>query len=240
MFGPLGVMPLGRKPLGEQKNDVRLAGLIIGSRSAWDFANPATYTLTRSLLVDLFAWGAGGTGGAVLTNATGGGGGAAGYSRMMLNAGETISWSLGPAVRGTTADGSPHFGSNGVDTVVTVRDRVMTAQGGRLGRSDGIGSGRAIATGFDVNRYGGGSGERGEFGANSYGGIQSGGGAGGFMDMFPGLMQAKGMGYASDGSQGALYPAPPGVGGGAKLSTADGNDGTWAGGGFFLAMMYEV
>lgn len=241
MLGPLGDRPLGRYPLGEQLCDVRLAGLIIGSRSAWDFTNPETYTLPRSLLVDMFAWGAGGTGGAALGGATGGGGGAAGYARMILNAGENIIWSLGADTRGTTADGSTHWGANGVDTVVTVRGRVMTAQGGRGGRTDNVGSGRAVATGFDVNRYGGGSGERGEFGAGSYGGgLYNGGGAGGFTDMFPGLMQAKGMPGMGEGSQGALYPVPPGVGGGAKLSTTDGNDGTWAGGGFFLAVMYQV
>lgn len=237
---PLGETPLGRYLLGEQTNNIRLAGLIIGSRSVFD-ANPASYVVQRAVIADLFAWGAGGTGGVHLTNGTGGGGGAGGYARIQLNPGDVITWSLGPSVRGATASGSSSFGSNGVDTVVTVRGRVMTAQGGRRGRDDAVGSGRAIATGFDVNRYGGGSGERGEFGAASYlNAIQSGGGPGGFTDMFPGLMQANGMPYMADGSQGALYPAPPGTGGGAKLSTTDGNDGTWAGGGFFLAMMYQV
>lgn len=242
MRGLLGFR--GQSMDGRRRAYPQLAGLIVGSRSGFDQPappTPQTYTLTEPLLADIFAWGTGGTGGSHATTATGGGGGSAGYARMLLSRGDTISWEVSPGLRGSNLAGSPSP-SNGNNTIVTVGGRVMTAQGGRAGRNDGIAAARSIATGFDVNRYGGGSGERGEQGARTYFDTTSaayGGGAGGFEDMFPGLMQGRGMPQVSDGTQGALYPAPVGAGGGSKQGS-DGNDATWSGPGLVLVLLYRI
>lgn len=238
MRGMIGLR--GQDMSGVRRDYPRLAGMIIGMRTAFS-SNDGSYTIPEPLLADIFAWGAGGGGATgASTIPTGGGGGSAGYTRMLLSPGDVISWTLGPSVRGVTAStsGGSNSGFNGVDTVVTVRDRVMTAQGGRAGQP-GSPAPRSFATGFDVNRYGGGSGEAGEFGAAAQPGGGAGGSAGGFSDMFPGLIQPRGMSTAGSG-QGSLYPAAPTVGGGAKESTTDGLDATWTGGGLVLVMLYRV
>lgn len=239
MLAALGTHPLGREPLGEGPRMPQLAGFILGVRGAFD-TNTPSFTFAEPLVVDLFAWGAGATGGAHATLMTGGGGPAGGYARLLANPGDALSWTMGIDTRGAIGSGGGVGGANGMDTVVTFGNRVMTAQGGRAGRVDGAGATRAFATGFDVNRYGGGSGERGEYGATPYSGMREAGTAAGFSDLFPGYQQVRGNQYTSDGSQGALYPAPPTSSGGGHGSGTDGNDGTWAGGGLLIALMYRV
>lgn len=191
-------------------------------------------TLDAEYIADVFAWGAGGTGGSS-ANTYGGGGGAAGYSRLMLPRGSRINWaSAQPTVGGSVGSGS---GNQGGATTVTVNDVTMTAQGGRAGVNF-TPAAQAVATGFQVNRYGGGTGQVGEEGGgiDSGGGIQyAGGGAGGFRDLFPGF--TGGSGWRGLTGNGAF--SIPDVGGGGGANSNGSEYATWGGPGLVLILLYR-
>lgn len=233
---PLGERPLGRYPLGVSKDVNALAGVLdIMPAGIRDTAATGSYTTTAEYIADIFGWGEGGTGASATPTAYGGGGAAAGYSRLRLPVFTKIDWSVAPPRRGAASGGSS--GSDGVDTVITLPGGVeLRAQGGRRGTTAAA-AGRAIATGFQVNRYGGGSGEAGEFGGGAGGaGVTNGGGAGGFRDLFPGL--TGGDGYQGIGSgNGADYFPGYGGGGGAADGT---NFSTWGGPGRVLILLYRI
>jgi len=223
MFGALGESPLGRYPLGVQLDDAKLAGLI-DTRSG-------SYTTPADYLADLFAWGQGGTGNAVASNYHGGGGAAAGYSRLLLPRGSSLGWtSLGPRIGASPGSG----GSVGGDTTITVNGVVMTAQGGRAGST--VAAGRALGSGFQINRYGGGTNEAGEFGGATTGADHSGGGAGGFRDLF--LGRTGGDGSNGVGGSGAQVIPDIGGGGGANVDGLDYS--TWSGAGHVLILLYRI
>lgn len=207
MRGILGLRAQGMD--GRKSNIPTLAQVIRQSHAGIGVnANVGGLTLAEDLLADIFATAAGGSGGSSPTDGRGGGGGAAGYSRLLLARGARIDWSIG--VQGGSSNGA---GTAGGDLVLTVDGQTMTAQGGRAGTAGtGVSAGRASATGFQVNRYGGGSGERGQFGVAPDSALAiDGGTSGGFSDLFGP--------YTSSFSSGAagLGPVPvASIGGGGR------------------------
>lgn len=165
-------------------------------------------------MADLFAHGAGGSGASVSGGAPGGGGGgAAGYSRRLLPARSLLAWTTGSGGTSVGSPGNDVAGVNGADTTVSLNGVLLgTAQGGRGGVTSGLAA-RSLATGFQVNRYGGGTGEAGEYGGSS-GGFGYGGGPGGFSDLFGAVVPGDG-GYPTSSIP---TPAGPAAGGGAGIS----------------------
>lgn len=224
---PLGGAALGRYPLGVPIADIPLAG-VIDTRSG-------NYTMPADYIADIFAWGQGGTGASISGLSAGGGGGAAGYSRLVLSRGTKVTWSAqGPLIGVLGANGN-----DGTATTVNVNGKIMTAGGG-LGGSN-VAALRSTATGFQVNRYGGGSSEDGEFGGKKFGGSYlagNGGGAGGFRDLFPGFTGGDGAADLSGGSGGPQVVPDYGGGGGAQSTGTQYS--TWAGAGRVLILLYRI
>lgn len=176
-------------------------------------ANSGTGTVTapRTCVAMVYAWGGGAAGGGNGGN-DGGGGAAAGYIAVRLARGQSIAYSVGAGGAGPNA-----LGVAGGDTTITLPDgRVCVAQGGQLA---GV---KALARGFDLNRYGGGggvapageAGQDGQFGGlggATAGDSGGGGGAGGFSDKDIGLVGGAG----TIGEQSATPANAPGGGAGA-------------------------
>ncbi len=192
-----------------------------------------SYTAPADYIANIFAWGGGASGTSDATYTHGGGGGSAGYSRLIIPAGIAITWLAAAPRMGTTAETS---GNVGFDSIVTIDGVIMTAQGGRMPSTSP--ATRSMAAGFQVNRYGGGSGEAGEFGGAAGNGsaLRGGGGAGGFRDIFLGLTGENGRGSTS--SNGAQIV--PGVGAGGGANTSGSNWSTWGGPGLVLIQLYRI
>lgn len=205
--GALGQTSLGRMPLASAPLLLPLIQQVITSSSG-------SLSVPEDVMADLFAFGAGGGGASVSGfGSGGGGGGSAGYSRLLVPARSVLSWTTGSGGTSVGYPGSDVAGVDGADTTVSLNGVLLgTAQGGRGGETSGAAA-RSFATGFQVNRYGGGGGEAGEFGGTS--GSSRGGGSGGFKDMFGAV--ASGDGGASTPPS-LPTPAPPGAGGGAGSS----------------------
>lgn len=204
--GALGQSAMGRMPLASASVPLLLIQQVITSSSG-------SLILPEDVIADIFAFGAGGGGASVSGfGSGGGGGGAAGYSRRLLPARSLLAWTAGS---GGTAVGSPGndvAGVKGADTTVSLNGVLLgTAQGGRGGLTAGLAA-RSLATGFQVNRYGGGAGEAGEFGGTSD--SARGGGSGGFNDMFGAVAPGNG----GDPTSSIPVPAPAAGGGGAGVS----------------------
>lgn len=223
---PLGATVLGRYPLGEPIAGIPLAGMI--NTLSGSYVTPADY------IADVFAWGQGGTGASISGFSSGGGGGAAGYSRLVLPIGSKLTWSASNSLLGSIGN----YGNNGADTVVSINGKTMTAGGGRAGSN--VAAARSAAIGFQVNRYGGGSCEDGEFGGKRVGSgylVGHGGGAGGFRDLLPGL---TGGGGAADLSSGSGAQVIPDYGGGGGAQSTGTQYSTWGGAGRVLILLYRI
>lgn len=219
-----------------------LAGVI---NTALPRLNPAwgisSYTLPETLWALIFCTGGGASGNVDAVTAGGnwygGGGGAAGHSKMLLPRATKLDWSVG---KGATPDfgggGSGKAGVFGGDTTLTINGVLHgTAQGGR---APGVSApaGRSTATGFQVNRYGGGSGEAGQNGQPQIlVGAPYGGGAGGFRDMYPGAT-----GDASDTNTfgGGGVPPTAAIGAGGGCAT-DNSAACYGGNGQVLILMFR-
>lgn len=176
-------------------------------------------TLTEDLLADIFAWAGGASGNAPGAGTPyGGGGGSAGYSRLILPRGTLLAWA--PGAGGTSTNNTS--GVAGSDTTVSINGVVHgTCQGGRASNGS-VAAARSTSTGFQVNRYGGGSNETGEQGTAPVWlgtGSRVGGGAGGFNDLFAGT---TGEGTTTNSNSGGSTPltAQPGAGGDASVDTS--------------------
>lgn len=200
----------GQSLAGRRLRYPKLAQVICqSSANMAGVANTGSFTAPEDLVADIFAWGGGASGGGA--DGYGGGAGAAGYSRLVIPRGRTVSWSVGNA--GYSNQGG---GVAGGDTFIQVDGLTLTAGGGRP--SGGAPAPRAYASSFQVNRYGGGSGEMGQFGAALiYSGQQFGGTSGGFSDMFG----------PNTGGQHGVYS-----GGGAPTVAGHGAGGRGEGGGY--------
>lgn len=101
-----------------------------------------TYTAAHTGWHYIFGWGGGGSGGSSAgTAASGGGSGAAGFIRVWLTEGQTITYTVG---------------GEGVATTVTLPDgRVLTAGGGSAGGAGYVDAGSGgTANGWSINRNG--------------------------------------------------------------------------------------
>lgn len=206
---PLGQMALGRSPLASSGVPMVLVQQVISSLSG-------SLVVPEDVIADIFAYGAGGSGASVSGGSGGGasgGGGAAGYSRLLIPARSVLSWTGGAGGTSVGSPGSDVAGIIGTDATVSVDGRLIgTAQGGRAGTISGSAA-RSAATGFQINRYGGGAGEAGEFGGSSAGSAY-GGGPGGFSDLFGNVTTSNG-GAPTGGGAGVPTSAGFGAGGGA-------------------------
>lgn len=204
--GALGQSAMGRAPLASAPVPLLLIRQVITSSSG-------SLIVPEDCMADIFAFGSGGGGASVSGFGNGGGGGgAAGYSRLLVPARSALSWIAGSGGTSVGSPGNDVAGINGADTTVSLNGALIgTAQGGRGGVTSGAAA-RSFATGFQVNRYGGGAGEAGEFGGTS--GSSSGGGSGGFNDMFGAVAPGNG------GNPTSSIPisAPTAGGGGAGVS----------------------
>lgn len=203
---PLGQIALGRRPLASSSVPMVLVRQVITSLTG-------SLVVPEDVLADLFAYGAGASGASVPVGGGpgGGGGGAAGYSRLLIPARAVLSWTGGTGGTTVGGTGSAVAGIDGTDATISVNGRLIgTAQGGRAGTTTGAAA-RSTATGFQVNRYGGGAGEAGEFGGSSSG-SGYGGGPGGFSDLFGSVIPASG--GAPTGGFGLPTSAGFGAGGG--------------------------
>jgi hypothetical protein len=210
----------------------KLIATVIQDRSH-EYTTPlsGSYNASEDLVADVFAYGGGAAGSAESALSFGGGGGAAGHSRLLLARGQTISWTVG--VGGRTVGPVSGSGWDGGDTIVRIDGVVHgIAQGGR--RPNGAPAPRSSASGFQVNRYGGGSGERGEqgiigpFGNN----VIFGGSAGGFGDLF-------GINSSSVGNQ--FNNSPPNVapyGSGGRCGSDTGYS-AYGGSGLLVCFLYR-
>ncbi len=201
---PLGQIALGRSPLASSGVPMVLVQQVISSLSG-------SLVVPEDVIADIFAYGAGASGASVSSGVPGGGGGgAAGYSRLLIPARAVLSWTGGTGGKSVGGTGSDVAGINGTDATISVDGRLIgTAQGGRAGTTTGAAA-RSTATGFQVNRYGGGAGEAGEFGGSSSG-SGYGGGPGGFSDLFGSVIPASG-GAPTGG--GGVPPTSAGFGAG--------------------------
>lgn len=235
MLTPLGENPLGRTPLGAQPKGAVLRS-VIGTSSPVNVGLSGNVLITaEDFLADVFAWGAGaaGTSSFTLAERLGGGGGAAGYSRLLLPAGSRIEWAAGAATLGVI--GSPS-GVVGQDSTIAINGVILTAQGGRA-PSYPSQAGQAVATGFQVNRKGGGGfGTGGEGGAAGNASDADGQGPGGFNDFM--VAPTASRGQAAVAGSGALVIPDFGCGGGA---TSDGSTrSTWGGPGRVLILLWQI
>ena len=206
---PLGQISLGGAPLASSGAPMVLVRQVITSLSG-------SLVVPEDAIADIFAYGAGASGASVNSGSgtgAGGGGGAAGYSRLLIPARAVLSWTGGVGGTSVGSPGSDVAGVSGTDATVSIDGRLIgTAQGGRAGMTSGSAA-RSSATGFQINRYGGGAGEAGEFGGSSSGGA-SGGGPGGFSDLFGNVVPSSG-GAPTGGGAGVPTAAGFGAGGGA-------------------------
>lgn len=235
MLTPLGVNPLGRLPLGAAPEGARLRSVIGTSSSTGLGLVGQVLVTTEDYLADVFAWGGGasGTSSSTLAERLGGGGGAAGYSRLLLPTGSRISWQAGAAQPGVVGQ---TIGVVGNDSTVTIDGVVMTAQGGRA-PSYPTHAGQAVATGFQVNRKGGGGfGTGGEGGASGNNADADGQGPGGFNDIMGAPTASPGQ-AATNGNGGFVLP-DFGCGGGASTNSA--NYSTWGGPGRVLILFWQI
>jgi hypothetical protein len=173
-------------------------------------ATTGTYTPTCSCIALIYAWGAGGGGVAFAGGGGAGGGGSAGFRRVRVNAGDTLTWSVG-------AGGA--VGVAGDDTTVTVHGATLTAGGGFPGVTTVGGAGGFCRGPWDTLRTGGAGGNDGATGETPVGGGTGaagsgdgggGGGSAGFSDQTPSLPKGDG-GLVNSGLAGS---APGGGGGG--------------------------
>lgn len=141
-------------------------------------------------IADIFAFGAGGSGASRASGSSGGTGGAAGYSRLALAARSLIAWNVGVGGLSAGNPGNDIAGQAGGDTTISINGVLLGTAGGGPGGLVAAPAPRSAATGFQINRYGGGSAEAGEFGGAS--GADRGGGGGGFSDMFEGVIGGAG------------------------------------------------
>lgn len=198
-----------------------------------------SYTLTETLWALIFCTGGGATGNvdAVTGGGTyyGGGGGAAGHSKLMLPRGTLLEWNVGNGAIPPFGGGGSS-GAAGGSTTLTINGVLHgTAQGGRNPTVNSP-AGRAVATGFQVNRYGGGSGEPGEFGQPQINvGGRYGGGAGGFMDMYVG---ATGDNSDTNTWSGGGVPRGAAIGAGGGCST-DASAACYGGDGQVLILLFR-
>lgn len=220
---PLGGAALGRYPLGVPIGDIPLAGII--NTLSGSFVTPADY------IADVFAWGQGGTGPSLASSPIySGGGAAAGYSRLLLPRGSSLSWLASGPLLGA---GPGIDGQQGSATTITINGVVRSASGGNAGTNTPAAR-STTAPGFQIARYGGGSSERGERGGEAFG--EWGGGAGGFRDIFPGLTGGSGVsGSVSSGAQ-----VVPDYGGGGGYMLGGSQYSTWAGAGRVLILLYRI
>lgn len=235
MLTPLGANPLGRLPLGAPPEGARLRSIIGTSSSTGLGLVGHVLVTTEDYLADIFAWGGGGAGTSSNTFAEclGGGGGAAGYSRLLLPTGSRIAWQAGAARPGVAGQTS---GAVGNDTTIAINGVTLTAQGGRA-PSYPTQAGQAVATGFQVNRRGGGgafTGGEGGAGSNSEG--SDGQGPGGFNDILVAPTVSVGQ-SATVGNGGFILP-DFGCGGGAATNSA--NYSTWGGPGRVLILLWQI
>jgi hypothetical protein len=138
--------------------------------------------------------------------------------------------------------GTPGFGAGGASggsggsTMFSINGELHGSCAGGEGPSSSS-AGRRYATGFQINRYGGGSGERGEGGQpNIFSGTSYGGGAGGFMDVFPG---ATGDVCDTNTFGGSGIPPVAGIGAGGGCST-DSAASCYGGNGQVLILMFRA
>lgn len=204
-------------------------------------------TVRRPCYALIIARGPGGSGGGGSgpTVCSGGGGGAVLYKRVLLRAGQTISYTVGTPGAAPTFSSVP--GNDGTDSTVTLPDgTVLRAGGGKRGLfGDGVAGGAGgLATGGDINRNGGAggsaaSGTNGEPGSPGQGNgagaggaklsnSGGGGGAAGLTEILSDLVGGNG----SDAGSGV---APIGIGGGSG-GGRDGSSSTVGGDGQVLIM----
>lgn len=235
MLTPLGSNPLGKLPLGAPPEGLTLRSVIGTSSSLGVGLAGGVLITTEDYLADIFGWGGGGAGTSsnTLAEQLGGGGGAAGYSRLIIPAGSRIEWQAGaaqPGVVGMTT------GAVGNDTTITVNGMTMTAQGGRA-PSYPTKAGRAVATGFQVNRKGGGGpGIGGEGGAPPNAEDGDGQGPGGFNDFM--IAPTVSLGRSATIGNGGFILPDFGCGGGASANSA--NYSTWGGPGRVLILLWQA
>lgn len=184
-------------------------------------AGSNSFTATKGCVALIHAWSAGGSGGA--SSGGGGGGGGAGFKRVPLNAGQTISWVVG-------AGGAISSNPGGDTTVTLPSGIVLRLGGGGAGVAGGAGgTGGLPFAGWDIGRRGGSgaaansagespaNGGTGGAGSGSGGG---GGGAAGFNDLVTGLPPGNG-GVVN----GVGQTVPGGGGGGTSGVSGGGMDG---------------
>lgn len=161
----------------------------ISTPGSWTYTAPATGWL------HIFAWGAGGSGGADdggwgLRGAGGGGGGAS-FARIRIRKGQAVSYTVGAG--GAASSTGNVNGTAGGNTVVSLPSGQMVAGGGAGGVIDSsVNAPGGVAYGGSINRSGGDGGMKGSAGfagafggsggANS-GGSGGGGGSAGFSDI---------------------------------------------------------
>lgn len=177
-------------------------------------------------LIYVFGGGGGGAAGISATDPFGGGGGGgAGFRRVPLLAGQSLTYSVGAA----GAEGAEtNAGDGGNSTVTLPSGVVVTAYGGQGGRYTGAGGVGGFAANCDIQRKGGdggagtaGSGETATPGGGLGGVASGGGGAGGgagFGDLATGLT-------GGDGDTGAGAQNPGGGGRGGSNGAANGTNG---------------
>jgi len=170
-------------------------------------AGDTQYVATAACIAFVFAWGAGAQG----TNPSGGGAAAAGFKKIKLSPGWTLSWSPG------AAPGPGLTGTNGGDTTVTAPGINLIAGGGKGPPAGAVGG---LCSGpWDIARRGGNGGIGNTDGTGSPdpgggigGGHSSGGGGGGaagFTDILDTVSN-----FGGNGGGGNSTGATPGGGGG--------------------------
>jgi len=200
----------------------------------------AGYTPTQACVAFIFGSGPGGSGSYGTAGGTSGGsGGAAGFKKVFLRPGQGLSWIVGTAGASSSVD--PSNGSDATDTVVAGAGFVLTAGGGKGGKTNGAVAASGKYSGpWDLARNGGDGGAGGSTisggtngasslpgggngGAKSGSGIPAFGGGGasaGFTDKFEGAISGNG------GNAGFNTLSDQGAGsGGAAIPTAAGGSG---------------
>jgi hypothetical protein len=225
---PLGRHALARDALSSRKSG-NLATVQIIDYYAITAAASSTIVAPKDCVALIYAYAPGASGGGSTSLASsGGGGGSAGYARIPLSVGQSLSYAVGSAGAAPMVEGD---GTDAGDVVVTRPDGVaMTAGGGKKGRrgNNAAGGAGGIATGFDVNKTGGaggtagpssgsgggtgGTGEGGATGGAGSTGNGGGGGGAGFLDVTD--LDGPPSGGGGPGNA-AVAPTAPGGGSGA-------------------------